>query len=175
MNNKEFLIMAIGIYATLICGIALVFEVGYIEYHKGYADGLQVAQESEYGAGVNVVVDVNYNMPESAQETDTEPVEVKTKKSLGEFKLTAYCPCEKCCGVNTGITATGTKATQGRTIGVDPSVIPYGTVVEIDGKEYVAEDTGAIHGKHIDIFFDKHSDALAFGSKRAEVFIIDSD
>ena len=50
---------------------------------------------------------------------------------LGEFKLTAYCPCMKCCGKTDGITATGTTATEGRTIAVDPRVIPYGSTVTI--------------------------------------------
>ena len=45
-------------------------------------------------------------------------------------------------------TATGTKATEGRTIAVDPSVIPYGSEVAVfydDGRicYYIAEDCGA--------------------------------
>ena len=139
-------------------------------YERGYKEGLKVSEESEYGAGVNVIVDVNYT-PANAQEADTEPLAVKTKEYLGRYKLTAYCPCEKCCGTNTGTTATGTTATQGRTIGVNPKDIPYGTVVEIDGMEYVAEDTGgAIGNNHIDIFFDNHADALDFGVKYADVY-----
>ena len=139
-------------------------------YERGYKEGLKVSEESEYGAGVNVIVDVNYT-PTNAQEADTEPLMVKTKEYLGRYKLTAYCPCEKCCGTNTGTTATGTTATQGRTIGVNPKDIPYGTVVEIDGREYVAEDTGgAIGNNHIDIFFDNHADALDFGVQYADVY-----
>ena len=173
-ERKEFLILVIGIYAVLTMTIVLVVIVAKGEYKKGYIDGLKVADQSEYGAGVNVVVDINYTIPQMQEEKIAEPVvNVIEKKSLGKFTLTAYCPCEKCCGVNTGITATGTKATQGRTIGVDPSVIPYGSVVEINGVEYVAEDTGNIHGNHIDIYFDSHDDAVAFGSKKAEVFLIE--
>ncbi len=41
-------------------------------------------------------------------------------KSLGEFKLTAYCTCSECCEEYAdGYTATMTKATPGRTIAVD--------------------------------------------------------
>ena len=77
---------------------------------------------------------------------------------------TAYCPCVKCCGKTDGITATGTKAIAGRTIAVDPSVIPYGTEVIINGNTYIAEDCGgAINGNDIDIFFDSHEAALQFG------------
>lgn len=52
--------------------------------------------------------------------------------------VTAYCPCEKCCGAySNGYTATGAKATQGVTIATDPDVIPMGTEVEIDGHIYI--------------------------------------
>lgn len=64
---------------------------------------------------------------------------------LGEFKLTAYCPCQKCCGKwSNGITSTGVTAQPNRTIAVDTDVIPYGSTVIIDGKEYVAEDCGGM-------------------------------
>ena len=94
------------------------------------------------------------------------------KKSMGRFKLTGYCACMYCCGKTDGITSTGTKAKAGRTIAVDPSVIPYGSVVIINDKEYVAEDCGgAIKNNKIDVFFDTHEDALEWGVKYAEVFI----
>lgn len=89
------------------------------------------------------------------------------------FELTAYCACEKCCGKSDGITATGTKATAGRTIAVDPKVIPYGSEVIINGHTYIAEDCGgAIKGNRIDIYFDDHNEALAFGKQFATVYII---
>ena len=88
---------------------------------------------------------------------------------LGEFMLTAYCPCMKCCGKTDGITATGTTATEGRTIAVDPALIPYGSTVTIyyeDGTvhTYTAEDCGGgIKGNRLDIYFDDHQAALQFG------------
>ena len=97
--------------------------------------------------------------------------------SLGEFTITAYCPCERCCGKDPsdpryGITATGTVATEGRTIAVDPSVLPYGTVVYIDGQAYTVEDCGsAIKKNRIDIFFAEHEEALQWGVQEKEVFI----
>lgn len=90
---------------------------------------------------------------------------------LGEFKLTAYCPCTKCCGKNDGITATGTKATAGRTVAVDPKKIPYGTELIINGNTYTAEDCGdMIKENRIDIFFSDHQTALNFGVQYAEVY-----
>ena len=104
----------------------------------------------------------------------TEPVEVESvdPTHLGKFKLTAYCACSTCCGKSDGITATGTVATAGRTIAVDPNVIPYGTEVIINGKTYVAEDCGgAIKSNRIDIYFDTHSEALQFGVQYADVYL----
>lgn len=92
---------------------------------------------------------------------------------LGTFRVTHYCPCEKCCGASSkGITATGTRAEAGRTIAVDPSVIPFGTTVYIDGQSYVAEDTGfGINGKRIDVFMEDHTEALKAGVRNAEVYV----
>lgn len=96
--------------------------------------------------------------------------------SLGEYKLTAYCHCTKCCGKSDGITASGTMATEKHTIAVDPKVIPYGSKVLINGTEYVAEDCGgAIKGNHIDIYFNDHSEALKFGVQYADVYFLNEE
>jgi 3D (Asp-Asp-Asp) domain-containing protein len=103
---------------------------------------------------------------------------------LGEFKLTAYCSCEECCGeyaINREVDdfgnelvlgATGTLLEAGYSIAVDPNVIPYGTKVYIDGMgEYKAQDCGgAIKGNEIDIYLSNHEDALAFGVQYAHVY-----
>ncbi len=95
------------------------------------------------------------------------------KLSLGTFKLTAYDACLICCGKTDGITATGTHATVGRTIAVDPDIIPYGSRVMIGDHVYVAEDCGGlIKGKKIDIYMNTHQEALQFGVKQAEVFLV---
>lgn len=99
--------------------------------------------------------------------------EVIELADLGEYKLTAYCPCVKCCGKSDGITATGVKAKSGRTVAVDPNVIPLGSEIIIDGICYTAEDVGgAVKGNVIDIFFDTHEEALQFGVQYKDVNII---
>lgn len=131
------------------------------------------------------VVETKPSKPiEEVKVEETEPVEVieptetvePDSNYLGRFKLTAYCACAKCCGKSDGITATGTVATQGRTIAVDPSVIPYGTAVSINGNIYIAEDCGgAIGGNRIDIFFNNHTDAWNFGVQYADVYLVGVD
>ena len=93
--------------------------------------------------------------------------------SLGEYTITHYCACPECCGKwADGITATGTEATEGRTIAVDPDVIPYGTQIIIDGHIYIAEDCGgAIKGQKIDIYVEDHDEALSRGRITREVYI----
>ena len=106
-----------------------------------------------------------------------EPIEVQAPIVI-EVEATAYCACRECCGIwadkrptdENGkpivYTATMTVAKQGRTIAVDPTVIPYGTELEIDGVVYVAEDCGrAIKGNRIDIYFDNHAEAQEFGRR----------
>ena len=88
-------------------------------------------------------------------------------KYLGRFKLTAYCACEKCCGKSDGITASGTKATQGRTVAMGG--IPLGTKISINGTVYTVEDRGTVYG-HVDIFKNSHQAARNFGLNYADVY-----
>ncbi len=69
-------------------------------------------------------------------------------------------------------TATGRRATYG-VCAVDPSVIPLGTRVWIEGYGYaIAADTGgAIHGSRIDLCFDSVADAIVWGRRSVTVII----
>ena len=110
---------------------------------------------------------------ESLDLIKVEEPTTEVKKSLGVFKITAYCPCSKCSDEYGSITSTGVIASEGRTIAVDPDVIPYGSIIEINGHRYVAEDCGgAIKGDRLDIFFNSHDDALEFGVQELEVYLI---
>lgn len=122
--------------------------------------------------------------PETTEPAIEPEQEVNDWTSLGTFKLTAYCSCSKCCGqyaLNRPTdengnpivyAASGARAEAGVTIAVDPGVIPYGTVVQINGHTYIAQDTGgAIRGNRIDVYFDDHQEAWNFGTQNAEVFV----
>ncbi len=91
---------------------------------------------------------------------------------LGEFSLTAYCPCMICCGNTSGITASGARATANHTIAAD-SRFPFGTKLLINGVVYTVEDRGgAIKGNIIDVFFCTHEEACQFGRQSAHVYRI---
>lgn len=95
-------------------------------------------------------------------------------KSLGTFRITHYCPCSICCGPwSNGITSTGVTAVTNRTIAVDPTQIPYGSKVVIDGQVYVAEDCGgAIKENCIDIYVGSHAEGESKGVYYTEVYLI---
>jgi len=115
--------------------------------------------------------------PTAKAKATEPPTDTSDLQHLGTFRVTAYCACVKCCRKTPnhpyyGVTATGTTVKEGRTIAVDPSVIPYGTTVVIDGHEYVAEDCGgAIKGNRIDIYISDHDRANDYGVKYKDVYI----
>lgn len=83
--------------------------------------------------------------------------------------MTAY--GSDCIGCS-GITASGTVPEKGRTIAVDPDVIPLGSEVMIDGQVYIAEDTGgAIKGNKLDLFVGTEADSVQYGVQQLEVYI----
>lgn len=97
----------------------------------------------------------------------TEPKQT----SLGVFKISHYCPCEKCCGKTNGITASGTRATPNKTVAAG-TALPFGTILKIGSQEYVVEDRGgAIGNNRIDVFCSSHTEALQKGVYYTEVFI----
>lgn len=81
---------------------------------------------------------------------------------LGEFTITAYCPCEECCGRwADGLTSSGIPAGPG-IVAVDPDVIELGSTVVIDGRKYLAADTG-VTGRAVDICVGTHRAAEEHG------------
>ncbi len=97
---------------------------------------------------------------------------------LTDLEATAY-TLE--CGTGDGITASGTRVREGRTIAVDPNLIPIGSVVFIPGLGWrIAEDVGyAVKGKVIDIYVGSGDTALekakAFGRQKiAKIYVFRS-
>ena len=103
-------------------------------------------------------------------------VQVRTKKLM---KVTAYCPCPKCCGKYAdGYTAYGHKIRPGdKFVATDPS-IPFGTLISIPGYNNgypirILDRGGSIKGGRLDVFFDSHDEALEWGVQNIEVVIFE--
>jgi uncharacterized protein YabE (DUF348 family) len=98
------------------------------------------------------------------------------KSSGKEFYVNSTAYTANCNGCS-GVTATGVNLKSNpnaKVIAVDPSVIPLGTKVYVEGYGYaVASDTGgAIRGNKIDVFFPSKSQAYQWGTRRVKVKIL---
>jgi len=86
------------------------------------------------------------------------------------MRVTAYCPCEKCCGEwADGYFADGTPV--GGLVVAAPKNIPFGTKLDIPGYgiAVVRDRGGAIKGNKLDVYFDTHQEALNWGVQYLEV------
>lgn len=152
----------------MIKKVLLVFAL-ITAFMLGYFCGLLYAYEE-------IKVEDEYRVEDDIMVYEPEIMTVKEETPdticLGVFRITAYCPCEECSEGWGYKTSTGAVATEGRTIAVDPKVIPYGSEVVIDGHTYTAEDCGGlIKGNKVDIFFDCHRDVDAYGKQKHDVFL----
>ena len=100
-------------------------------------------------------------------------------KSVGwhsmPMRVTAYCPCEKCCGKHSdGITASGHKIRPGDVFVAADRRFKMGTEMIIPGYNNgnvvkVLDRGGAIKGNRLDVFFATHQEALNWGVQYLEV------
>jgi 3D (Asp-Asp-Asp) domain-containing protein len=136
--------------------------------------GVGVGKVWSCGSSEQNIEPVNNTVVEEISVTEeTTITPVPEYVTLKNVKLTAYCNENYphiCNNGDSTYTATGTRTTPGRTIAVDPSVIPYGSEVIINGHTYIAEDCGgSVKGNKIDICFPTHYEALQFGVQYADV------
>ena len=114
----------------------------------------------------------NNTLPQEPKLVTIEARPVNYKFTLDNVELTAYTAGFESTGKNPGepdygLTASGTTVSEGRTIAVDPTVIPMGWWVYIEGVGYrKAEDTGGvIQGNIIDVYIEDLNKATKFGRK----------
>lgn len=94
---------------------------------------------------------------------------------LGEYRITGYDPyCVHCCGKANGVTASGTQATVGRTVGIRSGDLPYGTKIYIEGYgTYVIEDCGGgVKSHHIDIAASSHEECYTLTNSNVPVYLV---
>lgn len=190
MVDKTKLIIT-WIFTLCVCALCATFILKYQDVEKTLAtteSELQLTQK-----GLIEQIELNDGLRNKVEQAKKAEEALQILKSpeyefmyLGNFKLTAYCACEICCdmyalnrpldenGNPIVYTASGTIAKEGRTIGVNPMVIPYGTKVYILGQGwFTAEDTGSgIETNHIDVYMNSHEAALSSGLTRGDVWVL---
>jgi 3D (Asp-Asp-Asp) domain-containing protein len=100
--------------------------------------------------------------------------ESRRTRALGTFAVTAYTHDWQPDGSPTR-TASGTVPAAGRTVAVDPRVIPFGSKIYIEGLgERIAEDSGGkIKGKRLDLFLPSDDHCWRFGVRRRQVRLVE--
>ena len=95
------------------------------------------------------------------------------------MRVTAYCPCSKCCGEYAdGITASGHKIQPGDTFVAADKRYSFGTEMIVPGYDdgravKVLDRGGAIKGNRLDVFFHSHQQALEWGVQYLDVQVRD--
>lgn len=146
---------------------------------KGESEMVCIQQEAYVLKPINVN---KKDFSEVEENTEEDVPEVSGDYITMTVTATAYCPCQKCCGIyalnrpkdefgnDIVYNASGNICKPNHTISVDPSVIPYGTVVKYGDITWVAEDCGGgVKGNHIDIYFATHEEALNWGRRTIDV------
>lgn len=89
------------------------------------------------------------------------------------INASAYTAAADECGKSDGITSSGLKVAEKRTLAC-PANFPFGTKIAIEGMgEFRCEDRGgAIKGNHIDIYMQTKAEAFAFGRRNLTAQVI---
>lgn len=169
----------IGTFAVLLAMSIVMNIIAGVKITKLEQEVAKAHQEAQVAQSMAKQVSAMTGVDKATETVPTDNGEELT------VVATAYCGCVECCGEWSKehpsraededfeqLTASGTVPKQGRTIAVDPDVIPLGSTVLLNGHTYIAEDTGgAIQGDRIDIYFEDHEEALEWGRQTVEVLV----
>lgn len=145
---------------------------------EGYTDPATESEPDTAVVGEDISVpsepDINNGDYDSGVDEFRYAEQSGTLTYLGQYTATAYCACPICTGeYSSGYTASGTLATEGRTVACN--VLPMGTQIYADGYGYyTVEDTGwSPYGDAwLDFYFSSHDTALAFGLRTVDVYLV---
>lgn len=156
-------------------------DVDGIDIGPGFAGSEKIAS-AQGSASDNADEDNVSNQPEigsqegPAEESTEASSEIETGVQgayLGKYTVTGYCSC-KICSNGWGLTYSGTVPKANHTISADLKLHPIGTKLMINGIVYTVEDMGGgVNNKHIDVYFDTHAEASAFGMKTMDVYAVE--
>lgn len=158
--------------SMILVGLCLFPNTVQVAHASIHAKTLPVQNRSQWTAAAQHAISTFGEL------NDSEVVTAE-HESLHGFVLTAYTLDKASTGKSPtspafGITASGTHAKVGRTVAVDPNVIPIGSLLYIPGIGWrIAEDSGgAVKGRHVDILLPTRHDAVEFGVRHPQVIYL---
>lgn len=155
------------------------YEIELSDGETGFICGKYIETEAEnkhdYSDLYNTNKDTSKSTSSSKSSIKAKSTKSSTKSKKSSSNVVSTMTVSATAYAGDSITATGTTPKVGRTIAVDPSIIPYGTRVYIPalGGTYVAEDCGGgIKGNRIDIFMGSESQCNSWGVRSIEIQIL---
>ena len=136
-----------------------------LETHKEEVEAEKLKAEEELQKRHEVQKQANKYIAQTTLDELAEKNAGPKMSLVGTYQLTAYIATGNCC-------ASGVYPTVGRTVACNS--LPLGTRIYIEGYgEYVVEDTGGMGGGVIDVFVGSYGEAISFGRRSANVYIIE--
>ena len=136
---------------------------------------LSVAQDNI----IDQAIEINQLTKEVARlNGDMEVLKAYLFGYCGEFEITYYDSCYKCCGKTNGITASGAKVQEGITVAADTSIFPMGSKIYIEGIGWrtVQDRGGAIKGNKLDIYIpDCRNSPMPYNKQKLNVWVVLED
>lgn len=171
--NKKAKALMLGLGMTMAVGAANhVFAQQEVQMQDGQRNEIQNVSEIR-----KIPDEISRFDKEQQAEIERQIKEQKAREEEEKRQKTKYMDVEITFytaaadeGSGTGITASGTYATAGRTVAMNG--VPFGTRVIIDGEEYIVEDRGAMGYGVIDVFVNSKAEAYARGRQYKTVQVI---
>ena len=154
-------VLSILLYIAVFCVLSYIIVISYAKPNGRLLLLSTTITEAEAASGTT------NNLFENPEQSG--------KWQTVQMYITAYCPCEKCCGeYSNGETACGHKIRPGDTFVAADKNYPFGTEMIIadynNGEPVkVLDRGGAIRGNRLDVFFHSHKEALKWGVKYLDV------
>jgi len=164
--------------AVVICLLGCIFCIAYTKADRRIPMLSTVAAKADApsipdidNSAVRRPVEILVENRESGIESPSRSDEWQTVR----MRVTAYCPCQKCCGeYSDGVTACGHRIRPGDVFAASDRQYPFGTEMIVTGYNNdqpikVLDRGGAIRGDRLDLFFHTHEEALQWGVKYVDV------
>jgi len=154
-------VLTMLLFMAVVCVVTCIVVKGYAEPTSRFALLSATLSEAEAANDkANTLFD-NSEQPDQWQTV--------------QMRVTAYCPCKKCCGkYSNGTTASGYKIRPGDSLVAADTKFPFGTEIIINqynnGKPVkVLDRGGAIRGNRLDVLFHSHRQAQKWGVQYLDV------
>ena len=172
--------LVVTVLTTTICVLIFIGGIGYANTNDRLTLlSAAVSKEETVSQSVlnksEIEAAPKKRMPNGTANKAMEGSEQADEWQTVRMRVTAYCPCAKCCGrYSDGKTANGHKIHPGDAFLAADKKYAFGTEMIVAGYKNeepvkVLDRGGAIRGNRLDVFFHCHEEALKWGVRYIDV------